>query len=133
MPESNVAYLGVLDRYETLSCISQCDSTFAIYDSRQSAFGNPVKIAESIAIGTPVIINKSLSVPERLRTHCTVVRDRSPEAVATAVIQVVESSRRMRTPIDIEDFSVETISEKIILPAYNRLSMYPPSEVRRAR
>jgi glycosyltransferase involved in cell wall biosynthesis len=120
-PESNVAYLGILDRRDALSCISQCRSTFAVYDSQQSAFGNPVKIAESIALGAPVIVNDGLGVPDGLRPHCIVVRGRSSSEIADVVARVADSGDRMQVPAGIEDFSIEAIVEKIVLPAYMRL------------
>ena len=120
-PGSNVVYLGILNRYDALSCMSQCESTFAVYDPLQSAVGNPVKIVESIALGVPVIVNEDLIVPDRLRPHCIVIRDRFTKTVAEAVIQVAESCSHLQIPSDIEDFSIESISERIVLPAYVKL------------
>ena len=120
-PGSNVFYLGILDRYDALSCMSQCRSTLAVYDSQQSAAGNPVKIVESIALGVPVIINRELFVPEELKPYCTILHNRSPEAVAAAIVDDAASGPRLHAPRAVGDFSIEAISERIVLPAYKRI------------
>lgn len=70
-----VEYLGVLSRDASLQIISECDYIFSFYSPNEEININSAsnKIAESLAIGTPLLINKELMVAKQIeKFKCSV-------------------------------------------------------------
>lgn len=114
---SNVIFLGLLDRYHAIACMSKCRATFAINAPWQSRIGNPVKVVESLALGVIPIVNADLVIPEKLKKHCALLRDCNPQTIADMVLRVSSSNDR-HIPFGMEDFSIEQIAKDVVLPAY---------------
>jgi len=64
-----VEYLGVLSREASLQVISECDFVFSYYSPMEEININSAsnKIAESLAIGTPLLINSELKVAKQIK------------------------------------------------------------------
>lgn len=118
LPKSNVVFLGLLSRQETLACMSQCRGTFAVYDAYQSKLGNSVKTIESIAVDVPPITSSILEIPSDLRDKCVRVAERNPDAVANAVRAIADSPRTSILDSRIHEYSVERIAQRILCPIY---------------
>lgn len=118
---TNIEFLGTLDRFQTVEWMMRCRATFAVHDPWESRIGNPVKVVESLALGVPVIVNNDYQIPGKLKSLCFVVENRSPASVMNAVIQLMDSDGAMKVPDFIDEYSVESIARRILLPAYRRV------------
>lgn len=118
LPRSNVVFLGLLSRQETLACMSQCRGTFAVYDAYQSRLGNSVKTVESIAVDVPPITTSLLEIPSDLRDKCVHVAERSPNAIADAVRAIADSPKFSILDSRVHEYSVERIAQRILCPIY---------------
>lgn len=72
---AGVEYLGVLSREASLQVISECDFVFSYYSPKEEININSAsnKIAESLAIGTPLLINTELKVAQQIKKfNCSI-------------------------------------------------------------
>ena len=121
MPNSNVCHLGLLDRGEAISCMSQCRATLAIHDAWQSRVGNPVKVVESLALGVRPIITADQIFSSRLKSHCIILSQRDPSLLAELIVELSQTPGERVAPDGIEEFSTEHVARTIIRPAYEDL------------
>ena len=89
------AKAGVLDHVRFLPYLDQHDlvalyagATFAAYPSMVEGFGLPV--AESLAIGTPVIASNAAAIPEAGGDDALYFDPASTDAIATAIVDGIE-------------------------------------------
>lgn len=88
----SVSFLGKISKEEKIRLMQQCGGYYQC--SRHEGFG--LAIAEAMACGAPVIVNRKTAIPEVVGDCGVYVRDESPEAIADAIRGVLDDPQCAR-------------------------------------
>lgn len=119
---SNIAFLGLLNRGDTITAMSRCRATISLSNAWSSRMGNPVKVVESLALGVAPIVNSDCSIPDGLKKHCLLMPDRDSETLVKMVRRLSMEEADGLVPSDIESYSLESIARRVLVPAYDELT-----------
>lgn len=81
----SIDWLGKVSKERKIELMQQCGAYYQC--SRHEGFG--VAIAEAMACGAPVIVNRRTAIPEVVGDCGTYVADESPEAIAAALAETL--------------------------------------------
>ena len=95
-----VEFLGRVEREVVLNTLSEVDFTVLLRESdlRYAKAGFPTKVVESLATGTPVILNLSSDLGEYINDmqEGLIVKDCSAEAFAQTLIRAQKLEKRQK-------------------------------------
>jgi glycosyltransferase involved in cell wall biosynthesis len=88
----SIEFLGKVDKETKISYMQNCGAYYQC--SRHEGFG--VAIAEAMACGAPVVVNRKTAIPEVVGECGYYVRDESPQSIAASLIQVLSNQEDAR-------------------------------------
>jgi glycosyltransferase involved in cell wall biosynthesis len=80
-----IDFLGKLDKETKINYMQNCGAYYQC--SRHEGFG--LAIAEAMACGAPVVVNRKTAIPEVVGECGYYVRDDSPQSIASTLLQVL--------------------------------------------
>jgi len=120
-------YLGLLSQEKVYHAMSLCDVTLGLYRKDlkpgQPQYGNPLKVYESLAVGTPVIISvSSLSMLSAEIAELCVASKLQIEKIAEA-LDLACKRKALLPIIDVlRKYSWDYIAKNISIPIYEEIA-----------
>jgi len=122
-----VRYVGKISKKEVYGYLKVCDLSLALYRRNQLGtffFGQPLKVYESLALGTNVLITTRANLPENVFTLCTFVKPK-----LEYIIKKMEESYKKKyddawqeqVKKTISRYSWDNIAKKIVIPQLRSL------------
>ncbi|TWT87093.1 GDP-mannose-dependent alpha-(1-6)-phosphatidylinositol monomannoside mannosyltransferase [Pseudobythopirellula maris] len=89
---NQVEFLGKISKEEKISWMQRCGAYYQC--SRHEGFG--LAIAEAMACGAPVVVNRKTAIPEVVGPHGYYVQNESPESIALSLLEALDNAEDSR-------------------------------------
>jgi glycosyltransferase involved in cell wall biosynthesis len=124
-----VRYVGKISKEEVYAYLKVCDLSLAFYRRTQLGtlfFGQPLKVYESLALGTNVLITTRANLPEDVFNLCTFVEPKLEdifEKIEGACLKKYDSAWQEQVKKTMDKYSWDNIAKKIFIPQLRSLMM----------
>jgi glycosyltransferase involved in cell wall biosynthesis len=122
-----VKFLGKIPQMDVYSLMSVCDATLALCPDEIRAgcpqFVNPLKVYESLAVGTEVVISEMVknALPAEIATLCTISKLGPSDILQALEIACNKNSTQLSEKRKvIDNYSWDSIARRILVPLYRQ-------------
>lgn len=121
----SIKFMGIIPHNEVYYYMKICNACLSIYPKKQGvvkAFDNPLKVYESLSVGTRVIISPNVNVPTDIRRLCKVVYP-DPISICNSLKEEVSKEKMNKSELKktLSRYTWRSIVDNILLPEYQQI------------